>query len=54
MCERSMNPWRDVALNLELGDRVVTDLMTLEDWVDMIELATSRHQRAMVWERSAH
>ena len=29
-------PWRDVALSTELGDRVLADLMTLEDWLDMI------------------
>lgn len=36
-----MNLWRDVALEVEVGSRVVTDMMTLEDWVLMIELDLS-------------
>jgi len=32
-------PWRDVALSTELGDRVLADLMTLEDWIELIRRA---------------
>lgn len=32
-----MNLWRDIALEIEVGSRVVTDMMTLSDWVLMIE-----------------
>ena len=47
-----MNPWRDVALSIELGDRVVAELMTLADWIAMIELTLSRTVRPSNWARA--
>jgi len=31
-----MPPWRDIALSVELGDRVTAEMMTLADWMNVI------------------
>jgi hypothetical protein len=32
-----MSPWRDDALRCELGERVVAELLLVEDWMDLID-----------------
>lgn len=32
-----LQPWRDIALSVELGDHALTYWMTEEDWIEMID-----------------